>query len=340
MRVAEPFISPLDVSSVLQALQDTELSGRSEICRKFEQGFANRMGARHGVSVNSGTSALFLALKALGIGPGDEVIVPVFAYIAVANAVRHVGATPIFCDVEEETFNIDPSKIEPTARTKAIIVVHTYGHPADMDKIMAFGIPVIEDAAEAHGALYKGQPVGSIGEIGCFSFFANKTMTTGEGGMVITNKMEIRDEIFSMRDQYLRPGYKHDKIGWSMCLGGLQCALGLSQLAQLDQFLEVKRSMAALYSQYEDRIGMPITKEYARHSWWMYAIKRNKKLEKFLHKNGIETRPGFVPITKQKPYRRRASYPVAESLDLMCLPMNVRYGNAEVVKKIEEFYAI
>lgn len=347
IRIAEPNISSKDIDSVVQALVNNELSGRSPICAEFEQAFASKFGVQHAIAVNSGTSALFLALKALGVGEGDEVIVPAFGFIAIPNAVRHTGATPVFVDVETNTFNIDTSKIFPNEKTKAIIAVHTYGQPCDMDKIMAFGIPVIEDAAEAHGAMYKDKMVGSIGDIGCFSFFANKTITTGEGGMVVTNNALYAKEIRLLKDQYngdIR--YKHEKIGYGMSLGAMQCALGLSQLAQLDDFVARKREMAFKYQKELWRlVTIPLDYSHGgKHSYWMYAIKTNRDLKNYLEQAGIEVRPGFFPMSFQPPYSDGTHYPAAEELydQIICLPMNLKMTDEDqdfVIAKIKEFFA-
>ena len=345
IRIAEPRISSKDIDSVVQTLLNNELSGRSPICKEFEDAFANKFRVRHAIAVNSGTSALFLALKALGVGEGDEVIVPAFGFIAIPNAVKHVGATPIFVDVDLDTFNIDPNKIIPNKNTKAIIAVHTYGQPCDMDKIMSFGVPVIEDAAEAHGAKYKDRICGSIGDIGCFSFFANKTMTTGEGGMVVTNNSVYAKEIRLMKDQYngnIR--YKHDKIGYGMSLGAMQCALGLSQLSQLEEFVTRKIKMAKRYENaLRDVLTVPLDRSHGgRHSYWMYAIKSVPGLKEHLEKVGIEVRPGFFPLNFQPPYSDGTNYPVAEHLyqNILCLPMNLNMTDEEqefVIKEIKEY---
>jgi perosamine synthetase len=193
IRVCEPSISELEREYVRQALNSNWLSSIAPPVALFEEAFAKRFGAKHAVAVNSGGSALFLALWALGIRPGDEVIVPTFTMVASAGAVTQCGATPIFVDCEPDTANLDVSKIEEriTPQTRAIMPVHIYGHPCDMDAIRAlardYRLFVIEDAAEAHGALYKGKPVGTLGDAGCFSFYANKLITTGEGGMILTD---------------------------------------------------------------------------------------------------------------------------------------------------------
>lgn len=348
IKIAEPFISEKDINSVVQSLNRNELSGRSPVCKEFEEKFASKFNVRHAVAVNSGTSALFIALKTLGIGEGDEVIVPAFGFIAIPNAVRHVGAKPVFVDVEQDTFNIDPNKIAITQKTKAIIAVHTYGQPCDMDKIMSFGVPVIEDAAEAHGARYKSRICGSIGDIGCFSFFANKTITTGEGGMLVTNNQIYANEARLLKDQYngsIR--YKHDKIGYGMSLGALQCALGTSQLSQLDEFVDKKVKMAELYiRELADiqEIVLPHDRSHGgQHSYWMFAIKASENLKGHLEEVGVEVRPGFFPLNFQPSYSDGSRFPVAEELyeKIICLPMNLKMTESDqmfVINRIKEFY--
>jgi perosamine synthetase len=289
---------------------------------------------------------LFLALKALGIGEGDEVIVPAYGFIAIPNAVRHVGATPVFVDAQQDTLNIDPKKIVITEKTRAIIAVHTYGMPCDMDEIMAFGVPVIEDAAEAHGALYKGRIVGSIGDIGCFSFFANKTITTGEGGMVVTNNPKTAKEVRLLKDQYRgETAYIHEEVGYGMSLGAMQCALGLSQLSRIDEFLEKKRALA---NRYNNELLPSIIKPNEgemKHSYWMYPIFCRPGLVERLASHGIETRSGFYPLNLQKPYLGSGTFPVTETIypQEVCLPMNLSMTDAQqtmIIKQINEYISM
>ena len=240
--------------------------------------------------------------------------------------------------------SIDPSLIVVTPRTKAIIAVHTYGLPCDMDKLMSFGVPVIEDSAEAHGAKYKGRMCGSVGDIGCFSFFANKTITTGEGGMVITNNAVYAKEIKLLKDQYNgNIKFKHDGIGYGMSLGAMQCALGYSQLKRLFPMVQRKRDIALKYTkELLDVVDVPLEKN-GIHSYWMYAIRGKVGLKEFLNKNGIESRPGFFPLHLQPPYVSGISLPVAERLyrDVVCLPCGLGITDEEqekVIHTIKEFY--
>lgn len=323
IKISTPHITDEDIIAVKDALYDTQLSGRSPICGELEQAFAKYIGVKHAIAVNSGTSALFLTMKAMGIGPGDEVIVPDFAFIAVPNAVVHTGATPVLVDCEPDTYNIDPKKIVITPKTKAIIAVHTYGHPCDLGKLREFGVPVIEDACEAIGAEYLGKKVGSLGVAGCFSFFANKTITAGEGGMVVTNDDDLAREVRLLKDQYRTGQYLHEKVGYGMSLGAMQCALILSQLNRIDDILAHAKHMAQRYS----ILGMkPTVKSYAKHSWWMYAIKGSYRFE------FLEHRGGFPPVHTQTPYKHLpGSFPVSESLCLTLLPLTCNEQEQDMV---------
>lgn len=346
IKITEPQITKEDIESVTSCLQLGQISGRSPICKEFEDEYAKTFHVKHTIAVNSGTSAVFLALKALGIGEGDEVIVPAFCFMAVANAVTHTGATPVFVDVDENTFNIDPKLIRITEKTKAIIAVHTYGQPCDMDELLKFGVPVIEDAAEAHGAKYKGKMVGSIGDFGCFSFFANKTITTGEGGMVVTNNEVYANEVRKLKDQYnSNIKFKHDKVGYGMSLGAMQCALGLSQIKRLKEMVERKREIADRYT--KGLLQLPQTilplERYGYHSYWMYAIRADKGLKQYLEDHGIEIRPGFFPMSFQPPYSNGDSFPISEALyeKIVCLPCGLNLTTSsqdEVIHRIIEYY--
>jgi perosamine synthetase len=311
IKISEPQITPEDIRAVIKALNYRQISGRSPICKEFEENFARYIGTKYAVAVNSGTSALMLSLVALGIKEGDEVIVPNFAYIAVPNAVRHVGAIPVLVDCEPDTYNIDAGKIVITSRTRAIIAVHTYGHPCDMDALSKFGVPVIEDAAEAIGAEYNTRRCGSIGIVGCFSLWANKVITAGEGGVITTNDKALYDELQLLKDAYRTGQYIHEKVGYSMALNAMGCALANSQLKRIGEMLERRAKIAKRY----EVLDTVTVKPYARHSWWMYTIGGTFKSDSF------ESRPGFPPISKQPPYRQDGDFAVSEGLELTCLPM-------------------
>jgi perosamine synthetase len=312
-------LGPREEQYVLEAVRSGYVSSRGPFVTRFERGFAEYIGSRHGVAVSSGTAALHVALLALGIGPGDEVIVPSFTMIAAANAVRYTGARPILVDSERATWNLDPDGLERlrTPRTKAVLVVHTYGHPADMDPIQEWaqrhGIPVVEDAAEAHGAEYRGRRVGRLGVVGCFSFYANKIITTGEGGMVVTDRPELAERIALLRDQaFAGPRrFLHEIVGYNYRLTNLQAAVGVAQLERIDEFVAARRRHAHAYARLlEGAPGVEGSPEaaWAKSVFWMYCIRvdasRRDALAKRLSEvHGIETRPFFVPVHRQPAYR-------------------------------------
>jgi perosamine synthetase len=293
------------------------------------------MGARYGVACANGTVALHLALATAGLGPGDEVIVPTFTIIATANAVAYLGAEPVLVDSEPATWNLDIGQVEAkiTPRTKAIIPVHTYGHPVDMDSLNAiaqkYGLFVLEDAAEAHGARYKGRPVGSLGDAASFSFYGNKIITTGEGGMVTTDREDVARLAWNLRDHAFSTErhFWHKFLGYNYRITNLQAAVGLAQTEQLEKFVAARRANAAYYTGLLKQIPGIITPPEA--SWvtnvfWMYGILLEKefpltrdRLRQGLAKRGIETRTFFIPMHCQPIYFDRfrgQRYPVAEDL--------------------------
>ena len=366
--IAEPDLSGNEEKYVLECIRTGWISSKGRFISEFEEKFASYLGAKHAIAVSSGTTALHLALAALDIGECDEVILPTFTMIACANVVKYLHAKPILVDSEPYTWNIDPEKIEEkiTKRTKAIIVVHIYGHPADMDPIMKIarrhGLYVVEDAAEAHGAEYKGRKVGGIGDVGCFSFYANKIITTGEGGMVVTNDDRLAEKMRSLRDQgyntRLRKWLIHDIIGYNYRMTNLQAAIGLAQLERIDEFIRRHRENAYYYnSLLKDIPGLTLPPEasWAKNVYWMYTIlvDENKfgvnrdELMKKLELYGIDTRAAFLPIHMQPPYKREYqsnNYPVAENLGKNGI--NLPSGNtlnreqityiANCIKKIHE----
>lgn len=332
--VSEPVMGERELEYVTECIKTNWVSSSGKFIDQFAVEFAQFCGADYAVPVVSGTAALHLALVILGIGQGDEVIVPTLTFIATANAVAYTGATPVFVDSEPHTWNIDPTKIEEkiTANTKAIIPVHLYGHPADMDAINAIAkarnLFIIEDATEGLGALYKGQKVGTLSDIGCFSFNGNKLITTGGGGMVVTNNKEWAEEAKVLSTQAKAPGgeYFHPKIGYNYRLTNIQAALGLAQLEKIDEYISIKRRNAAIYKELlQDVEGISLTPEadWAVNVFWMYSllIEKDYPLTKreFMDKlmqRGIDSRPFFYPLHIQPPYAtgNKTKYPVAEEL--------------------------
>jgi perosamine synthetase len=336
--VCEPYIGEKELEYVTDCIKSNWISSKGKYIELFEGKFANYCGCNYGISTTSGTTALHLALASLGMAPGDEVIVPAFTMISTVFAVVYVDCKPVLIDAELETGNIDTTKIEQkiTEKTKAILLTHIYGHPCNMDPIMEiakkYNIYVIEDAAEAHGAEYRGKKAGSIGDIGCFSFYANKIITTGEGGMMVTNSQEIAERARSLKDLAFskEKRFLHDAIGFNYRMTNIQAAIGLAQFERIDELVERRRSNAQLYNQLlKDIPGirLPQEKSCAKNVYWMYAIQiedefgisRDQLMER-LREKGIETRTFFISMHRQPAFRdmglfnNEEAYPVADEL--------------------------
>ncbi|HVR88209.1 MAG TPA: DegT/DnrJ/EryC1/StrS family aminotransferase [Candidatus Limnocylindria bacterium] len=337
--VCEPALDGNELTYITDAVRSGWISSGGDYLRRFEEGFARYVGVGQGIGTTSGTTALHLALAALGVGSGHEVIIPDFTMIASAFAVCYCGAMPVFVDADPETWNMDvaqlAAKIGP--RTKAIMAVHIYGHPTDMDPLLALArtkrIAVLEDAAEAHGALYKGRRCGSLADLAAFSFYANKAITTGEGGMVVTNDAALADECRSLRNlSFPRTGgrvYLHDRIGFNYRMSNLQGALGLAQLERIDTYVAARRAHAARYAERLAAVRalqLPAERPWATSSYWMYAVVLRDEapigrdeLAARLAADGIETRPFFQPMHVQPALLRygasgAGAYPVADRL--------------------------
>ena len=319
--VADPYISEDDVEAVAGAVRNKRLS-QGEYVEKFEKAFSDYVKSSHALAVSNGTAALHLALLSVGVESGDEVIVPSFTFVASSNCALYVGARPVFVDIDPRTFNIDPQKIEKviSPKTKAIVVVHYAGQPADLDPILKIaekhGLHVIEDAAEAHGAVYRSRMAGSIGHVGCFSFYPNKSMTTGEGGMVVTNSRPIAERIQLLRNHGQDSRYHHITIGYNYRMTDVQAALGLTQLGKLDLNLRKKQEAAKYYDQLlssEGDIQTPFVSPEATHTYMFYTVKfpneslRNRVMQ-HLSVKGIETRIAFPPVHLQPFYRSLFGY--------------------------------
>ncbi|MBA2657673.1 MAG: DegT/DnrJ/EryC1/StrS family aminotransferase [Tatlockia sp.] len=329
--VAQPKLAGNERKYVLDCLDSNWISSNGKYIGAFEEIFAQFCGVKHAIATNNGTTALHLALVALNLKPGDEVLVPTVTYIATANAVRYCGATPILVDVCADTMNINPTEIESkiTAKTRGIIPVHLYGHPADMVSIneiaQKHGLWVVEDAAEAHGAQVQGQKVGGLGTCATFSFFGNKIITTGEGGMVTTNDDVLADKLRLLRGQGMDPKrrYWFPVVGYNYRMTNIQAAIGLAQMETIDQALASREILAHWYNlalaRYEDELVLPKQLSWAKHVFWMYTvflrngdeIKRDKVMQ-YLDEMGIETRPVFYPMHVLPPYQEEKSYPVAD----------------------------
>jgi len=334
--VAHPVLSGNERKYVDECLDTAWISSVGRFISAFETEFARYIATPHALSCCNGTVALHLALLGIGCGPGDEVIVPTLTYIASANAVTYCGATPVFVDVDPRTFNLDPVQVESriTPRTKAIMAVHLYGHPADMDPLIALAarhkLALIEDAAESHGALYKGRKTGSIGEVGVFSFFGNKILTTGEGGMVTTADAELAARMKLLRGQGmdLQRRYWFPIVGYNYRMTNIEAAIGLAQLERVEDHLAARQRVRRWYDErlrdLAEFVQIPIEEPWASHSFWMYTIVLSDAVVAGLPRDafmaaldadGIETRPVFYPMHVLPPYLDRTRrYPVADRL--------------------------
>jgi perosamine synthetase len=337
IEVFTPVIGEQEIEAVVAALRRGEISGTfGEALPQFEQEFAEYSGCKYGTAVSSGSTALHLAVSAAGIGPGDEVLISASTNIATALAVIHNGAIPVPVDSEEVTWNLDLDLIEPliTPRTKAIIPVHLYGHPVDMDRLMEiarrFKLIVIEDCAESHGATCRGRMTGSFGDMGCFSFYANKVITTGEGGMVTTNDQSLAERLRLLRNlAFTKPRFWHEEAGYNFRMTGYQAAMGLVQTRKIEQIISEKRRVAHTYNALLSGIEglqLPAEAEWARNVYWMYAAVLHPEagmsrddLMQWLRKDGIDTRTFFCPMNQQPCLRSREGFrevacPVADRL--------------------------
>jgi perosamine synthetase len=333
--VCQPTLNGNEKKYVNDCLDANWISSGGRFITAFEKAFADACEAKYAVACTSGTSALHLAMATMDIGPGDEVIVPAFTMIATVSAVSYVGATPVLVDSEPETWNIDLNQVADriTSKTRLVVPVHTYGHPADLDPLMALadmhGFSVLEDAAEAHGATYNGRKVGSLGHAAAFSFYANKIITTGEGGMLTTNDDGFATISRTLRDHAFSPErhFWHKFRGFNYRMTNLQAAVGLAQVEQLHSLVERRRQNAALYSLLLDDVPgivRPPEAPNVKSAFWMYSVlvgeefgMTRDQLRRFLADEGIETRTFFIPIHLQPIYYKifqGQRFPVAESL--------------------------
>lgn len=312
--VAAPHIGERELAYVMDAVRSGWVSSLGAYVERFEHAFADYLGVAHAISVCNGTAGLHLALHALGIGCGDEVIVPDLTFVATAHAVLQTGATPVLVDVEPDTWCLDPVAVERaiTAQTRAILPVHLYGHPAEMGAIQRLaeqnGLLVIEDAAEAHGAEYHGRRVGGIGVAGVFSFYGNKIITTGEGGMVTTNDADLAARLRFLKDHGMCPEqrYYHTEVAFNYRLTNMQAALGLAQLEQIEEFIAHRRRVYRWYAEgLGHGAGLQLNAERpdVRNVFWMTSLvlsedlpTARKELADRLYQQGIDTRPFFVPL--------------------------------------------
>ena len=352
--VASPVLGQAEADNVAECLRTTWISSVGRFIGEFEARFAHFCGVKHCVATNNGTTALHLALAALDIGPGDEVIVPDLTYIASANCVRYCGAEPVFADCDPRTFNMDPARIEAlvTPRTRAVIPVHLYGQPCDMDPITAVaerhGLQVVEDAAEAHGARYRGRLTGGLGRCASFSFFGNKIITTGEGGAVTTDDDALAARLRLLRGQGmdLARRYWFPVVGFNYRMTNVAAAIGVGQMDRIDAALAFRRELAGWYHEAladEPRVVRPWVADWAEPSWWMYTVMLSPgaspgardAVMASMDAAGVETRPVFYPMHAMPPYERGgAAYPHATDCAArgVNLPTHEKLTRADVAR--------
>jgi perosamine synthetase len=320
--ISKPFIGAREKELVLDALDSGWVSSIGKYIDEFEANFARYCGTAYALAVSNGTTGLHLALATLGLQPGDEVIIPDLTFVATANAVAYTGATPILADIDADTLCIDPMSVKSliSERTKAIIPVHLYGHPADMDALMeigvAHGVDIIEDAAEAHGAEYKGRRVGGLGKCGVFSFYGNKVITTGEGGMLTTNDQGFYQHARRLRDHAMssQRRYFHEERGFNYRITNLQAALGVAQLERIEEFLDRRAEIMSWYNSEiatTDYIRLNRVKNWAKSAFWMICLEvdwldeaRRDALMQALKARGIDTRPYFCTMSSMPMYKQ------------------------------------
>lgn len=350
--ILEPDIGEQEISNVLECVTSGWISSQGRFIREFEQDFSNYLGGGFAIAVANGTVALQLGLTSLGIGQGDEVIVPNFTFGASINAIIHAGATPVLADVDVETWTLDLEELCKliTPRTKAIMPVHLYGQPARIDEINAIasknGIFVIEDCAEALGATYKNRRVGLDGDCACFSFFANKTITTGEGGMVVFKDVELAERARILRDHGMSPQkrYWHDYPGFNFRMTNMQAAVGVAQMSRIEEFLARRKMVFQTYDSLllgREDISLLPKNNWSENSYWLYTLILNgyekgtrDQLITNLGYRGIDARPGFYPMHLMNPYREfgRGTYPVTSylSANSISLPSSPGLPNEDI----------
>jgi perosamine synthetase len=336
--VNEPLLDGNEKKYLLECIETGWISSEGPFIKQFEEQFADQVNRQYAIAVSNGSVAIDAAIAALGIGPGDEVILPTFTIISCAAAIVRAGATPVVVDADPLTWNMDVTQVAAalTERTKAILLVHIYGLPVDLEPLLAIaaqhGLKVIEDAAEMHGQTYKGKPCGSFGDISTFSFYPNKHITTGEGGMIVTDDPELAARCRSLRNLCFQPQkrFVHEELGWNFRMTNLQAALGVAQLERLDEFVERKRRMGKRYTELLadiPGIQLPIAQtEYADNIYWVYGIVLEDgipfdavEVMQRLAARKIGTRPFFWGMHEQPVFRKMGLFngiicPVAERI--------------------------
>jgi perosamine synthetase len=359
--VNEPLLDGNEKRYLTECIDTGWISSEGPFVHKLEREFAQRLGRKHGIAVSNGSAALELAVVALDIRPGDEVVLPTLTIVSCAAAVIRAGGVPVVVDCDPDTWNmrVDHVASRITSRTRAIMAVHIYGLPTDMDYVISLaqerGLRIIEDAAEMHGATYRGRPCGSFGDLSTFSFYPNKHVTTGEGGMIMTDDDALADRCRGLRNLCFKPPrrFVHEELGWNMRMSNLQAAVGVAQLERLDEFVERKRNMGRLY---REKLGnlrgirpQAHRTEFAENAYWVYALVLDDDVPfdaqeaiRRLEGRGVQTRPFFWPMHEQPVFRRMGlfaneRYPVAERLARrgFYLPSGMALTEAQINKVAE-----
>lgn len=345
---------------IKECLDTNWVSSAGSYVNKFEENFAQYIGCQKAVVTINGTAALELALRTLGLGAEDEVIVPSMTFISPVNAIKYVGAEPVFVDICRDTYVMDSEKIESliTKKTKAILPVHLYGHPVDMDKILElakrYNLHVIEDATESLGSLYKGRPTGTIGDVGCFSFNGNKLITTGAGGMLVTNHIEHAERAKFLSNQTKvvaeNKGFYHPEIGYNFRMPNLLAAMGCAQLENVDEYINIKKNNARYYSELLEKIPgitLPVEKAGVENVFWLYSViveseyglSRDVLIDE-LNQNGIEARPFFMPVHTMPPYKHCRKGSLNITYELVDKGLNLPSSVGLTKKEIEKVCSI
>ncbi len=335
--VCEPYLTGKEIKNVMDCVKSNWISSGGKYIRKFEEGFSQYCGQKYGIATTNGTTALHLALASLPLKPGDEIIMPTFTIASTAFAALYCGLKPVFVDIYPDTWNINPDKIEEkiTKRTKVIMPVHIYGHPCGMKEISRiakkYKLFIVEDAAEVHGAEYKGKKAGSFGHLSCFSFYANKIITCGEGGMVVTSNKKLAEKCQRLKNLGFvkKKRFWHQEMGFNYRMTNIQAAIGLAQLEHIEQLVEKRRRNAKIYnSMLSDVSGLtlPVEKDGVKNVYWMYSLLIDKnfgmsrdRLRKRLNEVGVDTRAFFIPMHQQPVLKElginiKGKYPVADAI--------------------------
>ena len=340
IRLAWPDVGPAEAGAVAEVLESGQLTMGPKV-DEFERGLAAACGTEHAVVVSSGTAALHLAVLALGIGPGDEVLVPAYTFPATANVVAFVGARPVLVDVDPETMNLDPGKIEPGPKTKAIVAVDLFGRPGRIEQLPN-DVPVLEDAAGALGAKRRGRPCGSLGALACLSFHPRKIITTGEGGAVTTDDAELADAVRRMRHHGIEPrgGFEIAHAGLNYRLSDILCAVGIPQLARLGELLATRTRIAAGYTErLHDVVETPTADDGDVHGWQAYVIQVDGAADKIaaLREQGIEAQVGTYALHRLAAYSDQGEFPGAARVfdRAIALPFHTRLTESDLDRVAE-----